>query len=183
MSLLWRLEARLRGVQFEGRALLYGRPVITLAAGSRMVLGDGVGLASATRANPLGIFQPCVLRTLGPGAELILEKSVGMSGTVVCAGRSVRIGEGTILGSGAMVIDNDFHLPEGEWGWAYECVRTAKPIVIGRGAFIGTRAIVLKGVTIGDRAIVGAGAVVSKDVPAGHVALGNPAKVFLPRAH
>ena len=46
---------------------------------------------------------------------------------------------------------------------------------IGRGVFIGTRAIILKGVTIGDRAVIGAGAVVVKDVPANHIAIGNPA--------
>jgi acetyltransferase-like isoleucine patch superfamily enzyme len=46
--------------------------------------------------------------------------------------------------------------------------------------FVGARAIILKGVTIGDRAVIGAGAVVSKDVPAGHIAAGNPAKTFNP---
>jgi len=53
-------------------------------------------------------------------------------------------------------------------------------IKIGRGVFIGARAIVLKGVTIGDRAVIGAAAVITKDVPAGHVAAGNPARVFPP---
>jgi maltose O-acetyltransferase len=38
---------------------------------------------------------------------------------------------------------------------------------------------VLKGVTIGDRAIVGAGAVVTKDVPARHIAAGNPARIII----
>jgi acetyltransferase-like isoleucine patch superfamily enzyme len=36
----------------------------------------------------------------------------------------------------------------------------------------------LKGVTVGDRAVIGAGAVVTKDIPAGHVAAGNPARVI-----
>jgi acetyltransferase-like isoleucine patch superfamily enzyme len=177
-SFLWRLEARFRGVEFGGRVVFYGRPIISLAPGSRLVLGDGVGVASATRCNPLACFQPSTLRTLAAGAELILERKVGMSGAVLCAGKSIRVGEGTILGSGAMIFDNDFHVPEGEWGWGTECVKTARPIVIGRGVFIGARAIVLKGVTIGDRAVVGAGSVVTKDVPAGHVAAGNPARVF-----
>lgn len=104
-----------------------------------------------------------------------------MSAAVVCAGLCIEIGEGTILGAGAMVLDNDFHSPEGEWGWATEHRTGAKPIHIGRGVFIGARAIVLKGVTIGDRAVLGAGAVVTKDVPAHGVAAGNPARIIPPR--
>ena len=50
------------------------------------------------------------------------------------------------------------------------------PIVIGRDAFIGARAFVLPGVTIGARAIVGACAVVTKNVAAGVIVAGNPAK-------
>jgi maltose O-acetyltransferase len=38
--------------------------------------------------------------------------------------------------------------------------------------------IVLPGVTIGARTVVGAGAVVTKDLPAGVLAVGNPAKVI-----
>jgi len=45
------------------------------------------------------------------------------------------------------------------------------------GASIGAGAIILPGVTIGERSLVGAGAVVTKDVPAGAVVLGNPARI------
>jgi acetyltransferase-like isoleucine patch superfamily enzyme len=47
---------------------------------------------------------------------------------------------------------------------------------IGRGAKIGANATILPGVTIGDYALVGAGAVVVRDVPAGAVVVGNPAR-------
>jgi len=177
-SVLWRLEAQFKGVEFEGKAEFLGRPMISMAKGARIVLGDGVLVGSSVRANPLGLPHPSALRALARGAELILGAGVGLSGSAVCAGKLIEIGESTILGAGAMVIDNDFHQPIGDWGWNNDPVTGARPVKIGRGVFIGARAVVLKGVTIGDRAIIGAGAVVTKDVPAYHIAVGNPARVF-----
>ena len=55
--------------------------------------------------------------------------------------------------------------------------RSGKGIKIENGAWIGTGAIILDGVTVGLHSIVGAGAVVSKDVPPWTVVLGNPARV------
>lgn len=52
-----------------------------------------------------------------------------------------------------------------------------RSIHIGKNVWIGAGAIVLGGVTIGDDAVIGAGAVVTKDVPAGMIAIGVPAKV------
>ena len=49
-------------------------------------------------------------------------------------------------------------------------------VVIGSHVWIGTRAIVLPGVTIGDGAVIAAGAVVSKSVCALSVVAGVPAK-------
>lgn len=181
---LWRLEAKFKGVRFAGRSEFLGRPLISVARGSELVLGDGLRCYSARRANPLGNFQPCVLRTLSPGAKLIVGKDVGLSGTVLCAAQSITVGEGTIFGSGVLVVDNDFHAPGAGWSWeggGTVCAATAKPVSIGRGVFVGARAIILKGVTIGDRAVIGAGSVVTRDVPAAHLAAGNPAEVFPPK--
>jgi acetyltransferase-like isoleucine patch superfamily enzyme len=49
-------------------------------------------------------------------------------------------------------------------------------VVIGDRVWIGYRAMVLPGVTIGNGAVVAAGAVVTKDVEAGAIVAGNPAK-------
>jgi maltose O-acetyltransferase len=54
----------------------------------------------------------------------------------------------------------------------------ARPIRIGSGVWIGGGAIVLSGVTIGDGVVVGAGGVVTHDLPAGSLALGNPARII-----
>lgn len=50
-------------------------------------------------------------------------------------------------------------------------------IVVGRGAFVGARAFVLPGLTLGAHCLVGAMSVVSRDVPAGAIVAGNPARV------
>jgi maltose O-acetyltransferase len=52
-----------------------------------------------------------------------------------------------------------------------------RPIRIGHNVWIGGGAIVLPGVTVGDDAVIGAGSVVTRDVPAGAVVVGNPARV------
>ena len=49
--------------------------------------------------------------------------------------------------------------------------------IVKYGASIGANATILPGVTIGEGAMVGAGSVVTKDVPAGVVVAGNPAKI------
>jgi acetyltransferase-like isoleucine patch superfamily enzyme len=51
-----------------------------------------------------------------------------------------------------------------------------KPVVVKRGADIGTGAILLPGVTVGEGAIVGAGAVVTHDVEPNSIVAGTPAR-------
>lgn len=51
---------------------------------------------------------------------------------------------------------------------------------IEKGAWLGAGVTVLPGVTVGENAIVGAGSVVTKDVPAGMVVAGVPAKIIRP---
>lgn len=178
LNSLWLAEARLRGLELGDDITLNGRPFLRRAPGSRIVLGSGVTLNSSLRSNPLGCSRPMTLHTQRAGAEIVLGRGVGMSSAVVCAALKVEIGEGTFVGAEAMIFDNDFHSPRGDWNWGDAAADNPRPVVIGRGVFIGARAIILKGVTIGDRAVVGAGAVVTRDVPARHVAAGNPARSF-----
>jgi maltose O-acetyltransferase len=53
----------------------------------------------------------------------------------------------------------------------------AQPITIGDNVWLGGGVIVLPGVSIGADTVLGAGSVVTRDLPAGVVAVGNPARV------
>lgn len=60
------------------------------------------------------------------------------------------------------------------------CTRCMRGPTIQRGARIGVNVTLLPHITIGERALIGAGSVVTRDVPAGMVAYGNPARVLGP---
>lgn len=85
----------------------------------------------------------------------------------------ITIGDGTLIGHCVVLatINHDLD-PENR---ANEHV---KPIVIGRNVWIGAHATITQAVTIGDGAIIAAGAVVTKDVPAGVMVGGVPAKII-----
>jgi acetyltransferase-like isoleucine patch superfamily enzyme len=53
-----------------------------------------------------------------------------------------------------------------------------RDIIIGKGAYIGSGAILIGPLTIGDHAMIGAGAVVTKDVPPHAFVAGNPARLI-----
>lgn len=90
---------------------------------------------------------------------------------VVCA-KKIRIGENVAIARDVIIRDTDAHKIEDE-----KHVEQ-KEVVIGNHVWIGTRAIIMKGVHIGDGAIVAAGAIVTKDVPANSIVAGVPAKVI-----
>lgn len=99
------------------------------------------------------------------------------SHTFICEG--VTIEDEVFVGHNVNFINDKYPRATGQdGGLQTESDWTVLPTHVGRGASIGTGAIVLGGVTIGEGALVGAGAIVTRDVPAHSVVAGNPARVL-----
>ena len=99
------------------------------------------------------------------------------SHTFICEG--VTIEDHVFVGHGVVFINDSYPRATTATGelqtaddWQVE------PTTVKQGASIGSGATVLSNVTIGERAIVGAGSVVTRDVPAGAIVAGNPARVL-----
>jgi acetyltransferase-like isoleucine patch superfamily enzyme len=92
---------------------------------------------------------------------------------------SVRVGRDCLLAGGTAVFDCDGHPVDAARRRAGEPTPPSgvKPVVIGDDVWVGTGALILKGVRVGDRSVVAAGSVVTKDVPPDTVVAGNPARV------
>lgn len=174
---LWRWYARLRRATVHDSVIMNGRPIVRCTRGAKLILHEGVRINTAVSSNPVIGRSRTSLCAMAPGAILEIGPNVGMSGVCLCAANSLKIGESTIIGADVLITDTDFHQPLPGWRWSNDAVGASKPVQIGRGCFIGARAIILKGVTLGDGAVVAAGALVTRDVPANHLAIGNPATV------
>lgn len=123
------------------------------------------------------------------GAKVQIGSRTYIGGsTVIAAANSVTIGDDVLISFGVLIMDHDSHSLsflkrkndvldwlQGKKDWTH--VRTA-PVKIADKAWIGARAIVLKGIHIGEGAVVGTGSVVTSDVPPWTVVAGNPARTI-----
>ena len=179
---------RRRAIWIGSRTVLDGAERVRVTGGGALRIGLGAfGLTSE--------HDTSVVR-VRPGAELVCDGVVSLQRgiRVVVDGGRLTVGHGTnVNGLGTrllcaqevtigahctfswdvQVLDTDFHAITSD---GVERPSVA-PVRIGDRVWVGTRAVVLKGVTIGDGAVVAAGAVVTSDVPAGAVVAGVPARV------
>lgn len=175
----FKLLMRATKVEYGKNLLLKGIPVIFNKSGANLSIGKNVTINSSFLSNLIGLYQRTIIITRTPESEIQIGNNVGISGATIYARKSIMIGENTLIGGNAKILDNDFHPIEVEARNAdnKEKIR-AKPIVIGKNCFIGCNALILKGTVLGDGCVVGAGAVVSGKFEENCVIAGNPAKVI-----
>jgi glycosyltransferase involved in cell wall biosynthesis/acetyltransferase-like isoleucine patch superfamily enzyme len=124
------------------------------------------------------------------------RSSIGGGSLLVCTqDAGIHIGSNVMLSWDVTVIDSNSHSIDPKirlndaFDWLagvevgrmghfkdWSCVKSA-PVHIHDGAWIGFGSSIMKGVTIGKGAVVASNSVVTKDVPAGAIVAGNPARV------
>jgi acetyltransferase-like isoleucine patch superfamily enzyme len=170
----------MQGVVLGNGGRFYGMPIVEMAKGSRIHIGDRVVLCSDSRFTALGVNHAVVLRTLRASAEIVIGSDCGISGGSICSVIRVELGNECMLGANVTIVDTDFHAikPDGRRFNGNPQDIGASPVRIEDNVFIGTGALVLKGVCVGKNSVIGANAIVTKDVPPNSIAAGNPAKVI-----
>lgn len=160
---IWRLAALRAAVngsipedtQFDGAVIGLGTGTLTL--GGQCRLGRAVQL-DTTDAGRI---------TLGRRVRI-------NAGTVIVSNSEVVIGDDTLIGEYVSIRDAN-HGTEADTPIRLQPQAIAR-IIIGRDVWIGRGSCILKGVTIGDGAVVGANSVVTRDIPAGSICAGVPAR-------
>ncbi|MBV9631624.1 MAG: acyltransferase, partial [Xanthobacteraceae bacterium] len=90
--------------------------------------------------------------------------------------------EGVNVASGVRFLDSDAHPRDAAQRVSKDIAPPTseiKPVRVGKYAWIGQNAFIMKGVTVGEGAIIGVNSVVVTDVPPYTVAMGNPARVVV----
>lgn len=166
-----------RGFTFAGKPLFLGRPILTARTGSRIQIGRGFVAVSRARDQVIGINHRTIIRAIDRASELSIGDDCGVSGATIVCKNSIRIGDGTMLGSNVLIMDTDFH-PIHHSARRYAAIperRERDGIVIGNNVFIGAGSTILKGTRIGDNSVIGAGSVVRGEWPSNSICAGNPA--------
>ncbi len=90
------------------------------------------------------------------------------------ANASIDIGERSLIGDFVLIIDSDFH----DIDKRRSSCGVVGPITIGDNVWLGSRVIVMKGVSIGRNSVIAAGSIVTKSIPENVLAGGIPAKII-----
>ena len=132
----------------------------------KLTLGRDVRLAPNTS------FANAERIVLGDQVQLGARCSLWAGNTT---GRIV-VGDRTTFGPDCFVTAADYGLKAGVR--ITDQPMTERDVIIGPDCWIGTKTVITAGVTLGEGCVIGAGSVVTKDVPAGAIAAGVPAKVL-----
>lgn len=177
LSFVLRISSKL----FESARRVYSHAALaahlnTSLPASVVVLGRTTvyGTGQVHFGNDILLYPDLHLETQGNASITIGDGVVISRGVNLVAMAGVFIGAGSMIGENTSIRDANHIREVGKP--IREAGHEAHAIMIGREVWIGRGAAILAGVTIGDKATVGANAVVTRDVPAGAIVGGVPAR-------
>lgn len=148
-----------------------------------VVLCAGSGTARAAIASRLaaaGVGEDRYATVVHPAAIVAGSAAIG-TGTIVLAGAvftaDVTVGRHVVVMPNAVLTHDD---ELADYVTVCASVALAGAVRIGTGAYLGAGSLVRERCTVGARAVLGMGAVIVRDVPAGEVWVGNPARPLVP---
>jgi acetyltransferase-like isoleucine patch superfamily enzyme len=154
---------------------------------SKLVIGDNFTFSSGDAINPLCRNIRGCMYLPEPTSVIEIGNDTGLSSACLWAKERITIGDRVKIGGDSILMDTDAHnlnyrvrASNEMIGKYYKDSLTAasSPITIEDDVLVGTRCVILKGVTIGARSIIGSGSVVTKSIPSDCIAAGNPCKVI-----
>lgn len=136
------------------------------------------------RAVCKGLFRTCGERVniehgayFGDGSLIDIGDDSGLGVDCQIYGR-VTLGRDVMMGPEVIMITRNHGFTQADRPMRLQPDDPEQPIVIGNDVWIGTRVILLPGVTVGDGAVVAAGSVVTRPVPSRAIVGGNPARLI-----
>ena len=125
------------------------------------------------------LFEPGCWITLSGGARIEIGAGCFLNrGVMLAANERIEIGDHVMLANGCFVGDADHRYDDPDKPITWQGFASRGPVVIGSNCWFGVNCVVTGGVEIGDRAVIGSNSVVTRDIPAGSIAAGAPAKVI-----
>lgn len=151
---------------------LHMEQIPSISGAVKVYIGDDVRLSGSLNVAGGRIFD-------NPEFRIGNRTFIG-SKCIFAVARLIEIGDDVLIASGCSVSDYSGHPldPDARAAGVQVAPGDVRPIRIGNKAWLGRGAIILPGVTIGEGAVVGAAAVVTKDVPPGHICVGNPGRLL-----
>lgn len=127
----------------------------------------------------VSIDEHCIIKVFAGGELVIGENTYIGPNTHIYAQNKITIDHDCIMAPECFIIDHD-HVLSANTGLSFDHTprQSAHEVHIGSNVWIGTKAIITKGVSVGEKSIIGAGAVVTKSVDTGAIAVGNPFRVL-----
>ncbi len=158
-------------ISFNGSATIEDGCFIQALSKGGMTIGNNFSLGRNSIIECTGVIREL-------GEELVIGDNVGIAANAFIAMRGrIEIGSNTIFGPNVSIHAENHNFSDVDKPIKLQGA-TRKGVKIGEDCWIGSKAVILDGVTIGSHSIIAAGAVVTRDVPDYSIVGGVPAKII-----